>query len=53
MDEFTTFFEFAVYCWQMKQDDEDEWVQEALADLLYLPYTSAGDRYVGAYETML
>ncbi|KAI6687045.1 hypothetical protein NL676_023873 [Syzygium grande] len=38
---------------QMKQDEEDEWVQEALADLLYLPYTSAGDRYLGAYETML
>ncbi|XP_030527085.2 uncharacterized protein LOC115738583 [Rhodamnia argentea] len=40
---------------QMKRDEEDEWVQEALADLLYLPYTSAavGDRYLGAYETML
>ncbi|XP_010064538.1 uncharacterized protein LOC104451621 [Eucalyptus grandis] len=38
---------------QMKQDEEDEWVQEALADLLYLPYASAGDRYLGAYENML
>ncbi|KAI3408728.1 CCT domain-containing protein, partial [Psidium guajava] len=38
---------------QMKPDEEDEWVQEALADLLYLPYTSASDRYPGAYDTML